>query len=265
MPNLTPRQNDILEIARQDGRVDVEPLARQFNVTPQTIRRDLNELCDMERLDRVHGGATIPSHTVNLAYRARREMALEAKRAIASRTVSMIPNGASIILNIGTTTEEVARQLLNHRDLMVITNNMNVAVILQGAADVELVISGGMVRASDGGIVGAAAIDLIRQFKVDFAVVGASAIDEEGALLDYDYREVRVAKAILDQARQRVLVADHSKFERRAPVRIGHLSDMDSFVTDRDPGDHIRALCEDAGVELITSKSEQSLQEVEAA
>lgn len=250
---LPPRQTDILDIARSEGRVDVESLARRFGVTPQTIRKDLNDLCDMERLHRVHGGAVFPSNTVNLAYRSRREIAAEGKARIADTVAQLIPENASLILNIGTTTEAVAHRLRRHKGLMVITNNLNVAMILSEAPDVDLVVSGGMVRKSDGGIVGAAAVDLIKQFKVDYAVIGASAIDGEGALLDFDYREVRVAQAILAQARQKILVADASKFERRAPVQIGHITDMDIFVTDATPAEEIQKLCLKADVELIVS------------
>ncbi|MGI9401501.1 MAG: DeoR/GlpR family DNA-binding transcription regulator [Rhizobiaceae bacterium] len=253
MQALPPRQADILDIARSEGRVDVESLARRFGVTPQTIRKDLNDLCDLERLHRVHGGAVFPSNTVNLAYRARREIAAEGKAQIAETVARLIPENASLILNIGTTTEAVAHQLRRHKGLMVITNNLNVAMILSEAPDVDLVVSGGMVRKSDGGIVGAAAVDLIKQFKVDYAVIGASAIDGEGALLDFDYREVRVAQAILSQARQKILVADASKFERRAPVQIGHISEMDIFVTDAPPSEDVRQLCLGADVELIVS------------
>ncbi|MGI9465013.1 MAG: DeoR/GlpR family DNA-binding transcription regulator, partial [Aestuariivirgaceae bacterium] len=115
---------------------------------------------------------------------------------------------------------------------------------------VEVVVAGGMVRKTDGGIVGAVAVDLIKQFKVDFAVIGASAIDEEGSLLDFDYREVRVSQAILQQARTRVLVADVMKFERRAPVEIGHLADIDVFVTDAPPPEQIRKICDEHEVRL---------------
>ena len=127
----------------------------------------------------------------------------------------------------------MARALLQHNGLMVITNNLNVASLMRAYPQIEVVIAGGVVRHTDGGIVGEAAVDFIRQFKVDFAVIGASAIDEDGALLDYDYREVRVAQAILSNARQVMLVCDSSKFERSAPVRIGHLSQVATFVTDR--------------------------------
>ena len=256
MQPLPPRQTDILEIARQEGRVDVESLAARFDVTPQTIRKDLNDLCNMEKLQRVHGGAVLPSNTVNLAYRARRQIAADGKARIGMAVAGLIPNGASVILNIGTTTEQVAQALRGHQGLMVITNNLNVAMNLSDAPGIELIVTGGMVRKTDGGIVGAAAIDLIRQFKVDYAVIGASAIDEEGALLDFDYREVRVAQAILAQARQKILVADTTKFERRASVQIGQLSDIDIFVSDAPPPAGIVKLCQSAEVELIVAGEE---------
>lgn len=259
---LQPRQMDILEIARRKGRVDVETLAVHFKVTPQTIRKDLNDLCGIDKLHRVHGGAVFPSDTVNLAYQARRDIASDGKARIGVAAAERIPDGASLILNIGTTTEQVARALTRHQRLLVITNNLNVAKILSDAPGVELVVSGGMVRKSDGGITGAAAVDLIRQFKVDYAVIGSSAIDEDGALLDYDYQEVRVAQAILGQARHKILVADTTKFERRAPVQIGHISSVDTFITDAPPPDHIAQLCDKSSVELVVS-NEQTIKKME--
>lgn len=240
-----------MEIARIKGHVNVELLSSEFKVTPQTIRKDLNDLCNLGELNRVHGGAVFPSNTTNLAYQARREIAAEGKSRIAESVANMIPDNSSVILNIGTTTEQVARGLRGHKGLMVITNNLNVAHILSKAPGIELVVTGGMVRKSDGGIVGEAAVDLIKQFKVDFAVIGASAIDEEGSLLDFDYREVQVSRAIVEQSRKTILVADHSKFERRAPVQIGRLSEMDVFVTDAEPSTDVREYCNRAGVELI--------------
>lgn len=250
MRPLHPRQSDILDIAKRDGRVEVDSLANQFAVTPQTIRKDLNDLCDIEALHRVHGGAIFPSSVANVAYGSRRGLAADSKGRIARVAASLIPENSSLILNIGTTTEEVARALRNHEELLAITNNLNVAYILSDAPGIEVVVAGGMVRKSDGGIVGATAVDLINQFKVDYAVIGSSAIDEDGSLLDFDYSEVRVAQAILKQARTRILVADAMKFERRAPVQIGHLSDIDIFVTDRKPSRTIAGICADAGVTL---------------
>ncbi|MGI9484242.1 MAG: DeoR/GlpR family DNA-binding transcription regulator [Hyphomicrobiales bacterium] len=258
MRPLHPRQTDILDIAKREGRVDVDSLAEQFKVTPQTIRKDLNDLCGLDELQRVHGGAVFPSSTSNFAYRSRRGLAIDAKSRIAAKIAQLIPNNSSLILNIGTTTEEVANALRKHEGLMVITNNLNVAFILSDAPGVEVVVAGGMVRKTDGGIIGESAVDLIGQFKVDYAVVGASAIDEEGCLLDFDYREVRVAQAILRQAQTKILVADAMKFERRAPVRIGDLSDIDIFVTDEAPPGDIAEICASRDVELIMARDESA-------
>lgn len=250
MARLHPRQADILEIAKNQGRVTVEGLAAHFEMTPQTIRKDLNEMCEQEVLQRYHGGAIYPTSVTNITYGSRRMMASAGKSRIAEVAAGLVPDNSSVILNIGTTTEQVAMELKGRSGLLAITNNLNVATILSDEPEIELVIAGGVVRNADGGIVGGTAINLIRQFKVDFAVIGTSAIDEDGCLLDYDYREVQVAKAIIEQARVTILVADSSKFSRRAPVQIGNLVDIDVFVTDLLPPENIRELCDSAGVTL---------------
>jgi len=250
MEPVTPRQSEILDRARRAGRVDVDGLAADFDVTPQTIRKDLNELCERGMLQRVHGGAVLPSGIANYAYDARRQLAAEEKRRIGLRAASLIPDNASIMLNIGTTTEQVARALRQHDGIMAITNNINVANILRAAPAVEVIIAGGQVRASDGGIVGEAAADFIRQFKVDYALIGASAIDPDGTIFDYDFREVRVAREIITHARQTILVADNMKFERSAPVRIAHMSQIDIFVTDKAPPEPVMEICREHGVRV---------------
>lgn len=248
---LTPRHSEIIDLAKLEGRVLVEDLANRFDVTPQTIRKDLNDLCERQLLTRIHGGAVVPSGTQNMEYEQRGQIAAEEKQAIGAAAAALIPDNASLFINIGTTTEAVSQALLKHGQLMIITNNINVANRMRPFGQFEVVIAGGVVRSSDGGIVGEAAVDFIRQFKVDYAVIGASAIDGDGALLDYDFREVKVAQAIIANARQVVLVADSTKFERTAPVRIGHLEQVDTFVTDRCPDDAIRNICRDYDVELI--------------
>ena len=251
MEPLHPRLTDILELARQRGRVDVESLSGHFDVTPQTIRKDLNDLCDRQLLHRVHGGAVYQSGVTNFAYDARRMLAADSKQMIGQAAAQLIPDNSSVILNIGTTTEQVALALRRHQGLMVITNNINVASILRDAPSAEVVIAGGVVRHSDGGIMGEATVDFVKQFKVDFAVIGASAIDRDGTILDYDFREVKVSQAIIAHARKTILVADNLKFERSAPVRIADLSMIDVFVTDMEPAKEIMDICRNSGVELI--------------
>jgi len=249
--HFTGRQAEILDIAKAEGRVQVEDLATRFSVTPQTIRKDLNDLCEAKALSRIHGGALFPSGTENVRYEARRSIAATEKQAIGRAAADLIPDKASLFINIGTTTEAVGEALLNHHELMVITNNINVANRLRVYPSIEVVIAGGVVRGSDGGIVGEAAVDFIKQFKVDYAVIGASAIDEDGALLDFDFREVKVAQAIIANARHVILVADSTKFERTAPVRIGHLSQVHTFITDVCPSQKLQEIAASRGVQLI--------------
>jgi DeoR family glycerol-3-phosphate regulon repressor len=167
-----------------------------------------------------------------------------------------IPDQASLFINIGTTTEEVAKALMDHAGLRVITNNLNVASILSGKQDFEVIVAGGVVRARDRGIVGEAAIDLIRQFKVDFGIIGISGIDADGSLLDFDYREVRVAQTIIEQSRKVFLATDHTKFGRNAMVRLGEMSQIDALFTDRPPPPAMKAMLAAAGVQTFVADSD---------
>ncbi|MEA3119771.1 MAG: DeoR family transcriptional regulator, glycerol-3-phosphate regulon repressor [Paraburkholderia sp.] len=230
--SLNSRQQEMLEWVQRDGFVTVEDLAAHFEVTPQTIRRDVNWLADVNLLRRYHGGASLPTSSENVSYTARQRMFYEEKRRIATLVAKHIPDQASLLINLGTTTEEVARALNRHRGLRVITNNLNVASMMSGYPDCEVLVTGGVVRPWDKGIVGELAIEFIRQFKVDFAIVGTSSIEPDGTLRDFDTREVRVAEAIIEHARTVFLAADHSKFGRPALVRQGHLNQIDALFTD---------------------------------
>lgn len=251
MDPVSPRQHDIVERARDDGRVSVERLAEHFDVTPQTIRKDLNDLCEKGLLQRVHGGAVLSSGVANFAYESRRTLAADEKRRIGRTAASLITDNCSLLINIGTTTEQVAHALRGKQGILAITNNVNVVGILRGLPDIEVIVAGGLVRASDNGVIGESAVDFIRQFKVDYAIIGASAIDEDGSLLDYDYREVKIAQAIIENARHSILVADSTKYERSAPVRIGHISQISSFVTDQPPPPALAAICAETDVRVL--------------
>ncbi len=244
------RQAEVVALARETGRVSVDDLSLRFAVTPQTIRRDLNELCEAGVLMRVHGGAIIASSVANLAYEARKLVAHEQKRRIGEKAASLIADNSSLFINLGTTTEEVARALTARTGLLVVTNNINVATELYRNRSIEVVIAGGNIRPTDGGVVGHMAVDLIRHYSVDLAVIGTSAIDAEGTLLDYDAREVQVSRAIIENAGRVILVADASKFVRRAPVRIARLDEIDILVTDR-LHDREAELCRRHEVEVI--------------
>ncbi|QEA40713.1 DeoR/GlpR family transcriptional regulator [Pistricoccus aurantiacus] len=248
--NQQQRREGIIDMVGRQGYTSIEQLADHFAVTPQTIRRDLNQLAKKNRVRRVHGGASLESSTVNTSYSTRKSLNLEAKQRIAAAVARQIPEDASLFINIGTTNEIIAQALLEHRSLEVITNNLNVAAILQHKEQFKLIIAGGQIRSRDGGIIGEATIDFINQFKVDVGIIGISGIDEDGSLLEFDYQEARVAQAIIRNSRQVFLAADYSKFQRNPVVRQGHLSQISALFTDRNPPDNIRRLLKQQDVAL---------------
>ena len=235
------RHESILKLLKERGSISIEELVSHYKVTPQTIRRDLTYLANINKLRRHHGGASAISSIENTAYQTRKIMDLEAKQKIADHIVSMIPNGSSLFINIGTTTETIAKALLNHENLKVVTNNLNVAAILGVKKDFTVLIAGGEVRHRDGGIIGETTEDFINQFRMDFGIIGISGIEENGALLDFDYREVRVAQA---------MAADHSKFGRYAMVRLGNITQANNFITDAQPPESILTLLKEHDVTL---------------
>jgi DeoR family glycerol-3-phosphate regulon repressor len=250
---LNQRQEQIIALVRERGFVAIEALAEHFDVTPQTTRRDINQLCEQGLLRRYHGGAGLPSSVENLAYQTRQVLHLEEKARIARVLAAEIPDNASLFINIGTTTEEIAKALADHKGLRVITNNLNVASILAGNPDFEVIVTGGVVRSRDRGIVGEASIDTILQFKVDFGIIGISGIDDDGTLLDFDYREVRAAQAIIKSSRQVFLATDHTKFGRNAMVRLGHIDQIDAVFTDRVPAQPMMDILAAAEVALYVA------------
>jgi DeoR family glycerol-3-phosphate regulon repressor len=251
---LHPRQVQLLEQVRQLGSVSVEALAEHFGVTLQTVRRDVRHLAEAGLLARFHGGVRVPgSTTENIAYRQRQRLNEDAKRRIAKAVAKAVPDGCSLIINIGTTTEAIAHELLQHRGLRVITNNLNVAAILSDHADCELIVAGGMVRSRDRAIVGEATVDFVRQFKVDMGLIGISGIEADGTLRDFDYREVSVARAILEQSREVWLAADHSKFNRPAMVELARLENLDRLFTDATPPAPYPQLLAEAAVQCTVA------------
>ena len=239
-----------MELIQKNGFATTEQLVEQFNVTPQTIRRDLNELAKKSTLRRHHGGAGIDSSTANTAYQTRKIMDLEAKERIAEALVDRVPDNSSMFINIGTTTETIAKALLRRSNLQIVTNNLHVASTLSAKEDCHVIIAGGEVRNRDGGIVGEATRDFINQFKMDFGIIGISGIHGDGSLLDFDYREVRVAQSIIANSAKVLLAADHSKFGRNAMVRLGNVTQADYLFTDDEPPVEIRQLLTEHNVDL---------------
>ncbi len=247
------RYSRIRKLVQTQGFVTIEYLAREFDVTPQTIRRDINVLSKAGHIQRFHGGAGIASSTENVAYSDRKIICFKEKQKIARMVIREIPDHASLFINIGTTTEAIAQALGHHNRLRVITNNLNVASILSINENYEVIVAGGLVRPRDHGIIGEATIDFIQQFRVDVGIIGISGIDMDGTLLDFDYREVRAARAIIDNSRKVFLAADHTKFGRNAMVRLGNISEIDALFTDQQPPAGLVEVMNAADVQLFVA------------
>ncbi len=249
MLSADPFNPQLLDLVRNQGFVTIDTLAQRFAVTPQTIRRRVNLLCDQGLLRRVHGGVSMPA-AANQPYSHRQVQHLVPKQRIAAAVARMLPDGCSVSLGLGTTPAQVALALRARRDLRVITNSINVVNALSGRPDIELTMAGGTLRAADLDVVGSAAARCFEAFKTDYAVFGVGGIDEDGALLDFDMGEVVARQAMAENCRQVVLVADVSKFGRPALVRGGVLHDVDHVVLDAPPPAAYLPLFDDDGLTL---------------
>lgn len=252
MPHRIPRHQKIIQLVRENGFMPIDELARDLDVTPQTIRRDINQLCEENILRRYHGGATLGGSLEADDFNSQKTRLQNEKAHIADLIAEHIPDNASLFLSIGSTIEAVAMALVKKRKgLCIITNNIHVAAIVSGRSDYTVIITSGVVRPIDGGVTGVATVDFINQFKTDYAVLSASGIDADGSLLDFDYKEVSVMQAMMENARMRYLGADHSKFGRNALVRMGGITEFDAVFTDREPDEAMRKRLEEAGVKCL--------------
>ena len=249
------RQESILNLLDKDGSCEVDSLAETFQVSTQTIRTDLRQLAKQGLVTRTHGGVRKRASASNHDYMQRRSLNAAAKSAIGRCASDLIPDHASVMLNIGTTTEQVAQALKAHEGLTAISNNINVINTLIGGSAKELILVGGSVRPQDGAIVGEQAVEFISGYKVDFAVIGASSLDSDGAVLDFDAREVAVARAILENARQKILVCDGSKFDVTAPIRISSVGELGYVITDRAPPEDFQTAANAAGTKIIIAEA----------
>ena len=247
------RREAIVGAVRQRGFATIEALAASFGVTVQTIRRDLNELSAEGRLERYRGGGGLPSSVENIDYAARRTQLSEEKQRIGRLAASRIPDHCSVFIDIGTTPEAVANALVAHTGLSVVTNNLNVALILSRETEFRVVMAGGTVRSGDGAVLGQQTCDTLAQFRVDYAVIGISGIDADGTLLDFDFEEVRATQTVLAHAKAIYLVADHTKFARRPMVKVGTLAQVHTLFTDLPPPQPIATMMREVGVGLAVA------------
>lgn len=258
--NSQTRQSEILKHLKHVGSATVEELAELFRATRQTIRKDLTTLSEANQISRFHGGAALLAGTVYTGFEARREIARTEKDRIGRSLAARIPNNSSVILNAGTTTEAAIPYLEHHHGLKVVTDSVHLADKLRHYSGIEVMIPAGVIRGADGVVLGESAVEFIRQFRADFAIVGTAAIAADGALLDYDLREASVTRAIIAAGRHVFLAADCRKFGHGAPVCFGHLEQIDTLITDAGASNAFVEACTKNGVEVVIADRKELLE-----
>lgn len=250
------RVRAIVERVRCEGFQSIDALAARFCVTPQTIRRDVNLLCDQGLLRRRHGGVELPPEGENLAYPVRQVLNLEAKRRIAHLVAAAVPAGASLFFGIGTTPEQCALALVDHPNIQAMTNNLNVAMALSRNPSCAITVAGGRLRNLDRDVVAGEAHGFFSRYAVDIGIYGVAGVAEDGTLLDFSPDEVHMRTELMRNCRERFLVLDHTKFGRGATVRGGHIGAASAVFTDRPVPAAIASQLHDAGTRLVVWSDE---------
>lgn len=245
------RRENIANLVNAQGYASIEYLADKYRVSTQTVRRDILALSEENLVTRLHGGAGSVSSLVNVSYDARRISMLEEKQMLAATAATLIGPSHSVFMTGGSTMEIVAQELAQIPTLCIITNNIHAAVHLYSKKDIELLMPCGRVRHHNGCIIGPATMEFIANFQTDYLVMGIGAISPEGLLLDYDYEEAMLMDRMMKNARERILVTDHTKFEKSATAQVGHLRDLSYLVTNQKPPAPFCDLIAEHNVSLI--------------
>jgi DeoR family transcriptional regulator of aga operon len=246
------RRTQILQILRSAGRVRVNELAAQFNTSAVTIRNDLNELSQRGLVQRSHGGAMLPDSIMRESpVNERLKANAEEKRRIGATAAGMINDGETIILDSGTTTLEIARQIKKKRGLQIITNGVNIAAELLDARDSEVFIVGGTVRGESASISGRFTEEMFDQFSADKLFLSGAGCDLDFGVSGANLEETMVNRAMLRIAREIILVADASKFSKRSMSRIAPFSEIDTIISDTSLSEDIQAKLRSLGCNLI--------------
>jgi DeoR family fructose operon transcriptional repressor len=246
------RQQEILRLARADGRVDVTALAEEFAVTAETIRRDLTTLERAGVLRRVHGGA-IPVERLGFepALAARDTVLTNEKERIAKAALAEVPDDGAIILDAGTTTARLAQALPADRELTVVVNSPAIAVILGPRLNINVLLIGGRVRGKTLATVDDWALRPLADLYVDVAFIGTNGLTVERGLTTPDPAEAAVKRAMIAASRRTVVLADHTKIGNDYLSRFGSLSDVDLVITDSGLNDDLVSDVEAEGVRVV--------------
>ncbi|MFI7190218.1 DeoR/GlpR family DNA-binding transcription regulator [Nocardia nova] len=229
------RRREIMHRLVTDGYVEAKTLADELGVDASTIRRDLDALERAGQAQRTHGGARpAPGATAKLPYAMKEGEHLDQKAAIGIAAAARVRDGQTVILDSGSTTYEIARALRNHTDLTVITNDLRIAKYMAETPGVRLLVTGGELLGSVFTLVGERAIAFLSDYTADWAFLGADAVDLEAGITNMNTLEVPLKRAMIAAAAHALVVADSSKFGRRALAKVAGFDEISGAITDSD-------------------------------
>ncbi|OPJ62911.1 DeoR/GlpR family DNA-binding transcription regulator [Clostridium oryzae] len=252
------RQQKISELLKEKSSLRVNALAEIFNVSESTIRRDLQEMEERGLLTRTHGGAVgIQGTNFEPSFREKEAEGREEKINIGRIAASMIKDGDTIILDSGTTTLEIAKHIQAER-ITVITNSIDIAAVLSNNENIELVVTGGSMRATTRAMVGHITEYVLKNFRVDIAFIGANGISIEEGITTPNFAEAQTKKAMMNVANKVIIVADGSKFNKVCFSVISPTRAVSSIITSGAVEEDIIKSFEEAGVEILLKEMDRN-------
>lgn len=234
--------------------MSVDALAEMLGVSMQTIRRDIDVLCESEELRRRHGHIELAAQHLNTPFDQREATNTLRKQDIGEATAALIPNGATIFISIGSTSLSVARALRRRKYLTVITNNLSAAMVLSDEVSNRIILPGGELRLPDRDILSDEVIDFFSRYRAEFAVFGAAGVAEDGSILEFHSAEVRARERIRKNALTSILVLDSTKFGRMAPAAGENIRDVDHVVLDQKPDGVFASMIDEIGDRLLLAE-----------
>jgi DeoR family glycerol-3-phosphate regulon repressor len=250
------RHGEILRLLGDEGTVTIASLAERLGVSLETVRRDVKPLTDDGIVVKMHGAIGLPAMTAEAPFERRMRENAEAKRTIARMVAATIRDGESIMLDTGTTTSFLARELLGHRRLTVVTNSSDIARTLATVNGNKVYMAGGELRSDSGAAFGISAIEFVSRFSVTHAIISAGAIDAFAGVMDYDLAEAEFARMVLSRGQRSMVITDNSKFGRQGLVQVCDLSGFAELATNEAPPRAIADALAAAGARLVLAEAE---------
>lgn len=251
------RQIKIIELLREKSSIKVNELSNIFNVSESTIRRDLQEMEEKGLLNRTHGGAVSIEKTIfEPSFKEKEDKRHIEKLYIGKIAAAMIEDGDTIILDSGTTTLQLAKYI-KAKNITVITNSIDIASELSNRSDIELIVTGGVFRITTRALVGPITEEVLKNFKVDKAFIGANGLSVEEGITTPNISEAHIKREMMKSASKVILVADSSKFNQVSFAVISPVTAIDLIITNSDLNENVVKEYKDIGIEIIKKGNEE--------